>query len=79
MIVFTGGIGENSARIRSTVCADMQWAGIELNPICNSAVDGETRISSDKSAVAVHVIPTNEEIIVARQTAVALNKKKPGF
>ncbi|NOX53415.1 MAG: acetate/propionate family kinase [Planctomycetes bacterium] len=68
-VVFTGGIGENSRRVRQDVCQDMEWAGIELDPDRNAQVDGETRISTDSSRIAVWVVPTNEELIVARQTA----------
>jgi acetate kinase len=68
-IVFTGGIGENSRRVRSGVCRDMEWAGLRLDPARNVQVRGETRISSDDSRVEVWVVPTNEELVVARQTA----------
>ena len=69
-IVFTGGIGENSTRIREAVCADMTWCGVKFDRQRNAAVqrDTETQISADDSQIAVWVIPTNEEIIVARQT-----------
>lgn len=68
-IVFTGGIGENSRRIREGVCRDMEWAGIELDADRNAQIRGESRISSDGSRVEVWVIPTNEELVVARQAA----------
>lgn len=68
-IVFTGGIGENSNRIRSAVLNDMQWAGIHLSEKRNNEVAGESRIASDDSNVDLWVIPTNEEIVVARQAA----------
>jgi acetate kinase len=69
VIVFTGGIGENSRRIRSDVCRDLEWAGIRLDQQRNEQVDGETRISRDESEVEIWVVPTNEEIVVARQAA----------
>jgi len=74
VIVFTGGIGENSERIRTNVCRDMQWAGIELDAAKNSAVKRNTEvcISADSSKVQSWVIPTNEELVVARQTANAI-------
>ncbi len=74
VIVFTGGIGENSERIRSSVCRDMQWAGVNLDSAANAAVqrNTETRISTDSSRVQLWVIPTNEELVVARQTASAI-------
>jgi acetate kinase len=68
VIVFTGGIGENSRRIREDVCQNMQWAGIELDPQRNADPQGEARISTDSSRVQVWTIPTNEELVVARQT-----------
>ena len=69
-IVFTGGIGENSAEIRSKICAELVWTGVELDPELNSnnGADQSGRISSESSRVAVYVIPTNEELLIARDT-----------
>lgn len=67
-IVFTGGIGENGTRIREAVCREMEFLGVEIDPERNKAADGETTISTPGSRVKVMVVPTNEEIIVARQT-----------
>ena len=75
VIVFTGGIGENSQRIRRAVCSNMEWAGIELDQHRNRNATGESRISSDSSRIDVRVIPTNEEIVVARETARILNQE----
>ena len=74
VIVFTGGIGENSERIRNNVCRNMEWAGVQLCSEKNAAVERnkETRIDADGSRVQIWVIPTNEEIVVARQTAGAI-------
>ena len=66
-IVFTGGIGENSARIRDGVCRDLGWFGIELDPSRNGSGDPERVVSAHGSRVQVWTVPTNEEIIVARQ------------
>ena len=66
-IVFTGGIGENSVKIRSDVCRDLGWFGIELDPALNQAGDPERKVSTDASRVEVWTVPTNEEIVVARQ------------
>lgn len=73
-IVFTGGIGENSVRVRRDVCDRLEWAGIELDAEKNVQVqrNAETRISTDTSTVQIWVVPTNEEIVVARQTAQAI-------
>jgi acetate kinase len=68
-IVFTGGIGENSRRVRGGVCRDMEWAGLRLDPARNERARGESRISADDSRVEVWVVPTNEELVVARQAA----------
>jgi acetate kinase len=65
-LVFTGGIGENAAPIRERVCRDAAWLGVELDAAANAA--GGPRISTPASRVAVWVIPTNEELMIARQT-----------
>jgi acetate kinase len=65
-IVFTAGIGEKAAQIRSRVCNDAAWLGIQLDPAANAA-DGP-RINSATSAVSAWVIPTNEELMIASQT-----------
>ena len=69
-IVFTGGIGENSAEIRSRICGELTWLGVELDPELNSkhGADKNGQISNDRSRVAVFVIPTNEELLIARDT-----------
>ena len=74
-IVFTGGIGENSERIRANVCRDMEWAGVELCSDKNAAVERNTEVSihAENSKVQIWVIPTNEELVVARQTAKAIS------
>jgi acetate kinase len=66
-IVFTGGIGENSSLIRSEVCRDLNWFGIELDPSLNCSGPVERRVSTPGSRVQVWTVPTNEEIVVARQ------------
>lgn len=68
-IVFTGGIGENSRLIRAATCAGLEWAGIELDEDLNSTASGEVRISGADSNTQVWVVPTNEELVVARQAA----------
>ena len=69
-IVFTGGIGENSAEIRARICAELTWLGVELDETLNTAhgADRQGRISADRSRIAVFVIPTNEELLIARDT-----------
>jgi len=69
-LVFAGGIGEKGARIRAAVCADMDYLGLELNPVKNEQCFAqEAVISRDSSRVKVLVVPANEELIVARETA----------
>ena len=69
-IVLTGGIGENSAEIRARICGGLSWLGVELDPGLNSnhGADKRGRISTEASRVAVFVIPTNEELLIARDT-----------
>lgn len=69
-VVFSGGIGENSARIRSAICSDMDRLGIELDEERNAAtVDGrEGTISKEGAHFNIRVIPTNEELMIARDT-----------
>ena len=63
-LVFTGGIGENSAQIRASVCAALGWLGVDLDPAANAS--GRSRISASASAVEVYVIRTDEEQIIAQ-------------
>lgn len=67
-IVFTAGVGENAAAVRAAALAGMEWAGIRLDTARN-AVRGTTIVSTDDSPVAVLVVPTNEELEIARQAA----------
>ena len=73
-IVFSGGIGENSSLIRSGVCRNMSWAGIELDEAANTSVPrgSEAKISTESSKTQIWVLPTNEEIVVARQSVEAV-------
>lgn len=67
-IVFTGGIGENSVVMRQAVCRDLEWFGIRLDAAKNATAKGEARIDAADSRVQVWIMPTNEELIVARQS-----------
>ena len=71
-VVFSGGIGENSRLIRREVCQNMEWAGLVLDSALNESAKGEACLSAPSSRVQVWVIPTNEEIVVARQSVEAL-------
>ena len=65
-LVFTAGIGENSRIVRERVCRDAAWLGLDLD--VGSNTNGGPRISSDRSRVSAWVIPTNEELMIARHT-----------
>ena len=68
-MVFTGGIGENAAKLRGQICSDLTQIGIELDPAINAeTVATETEISSDDSRVTVFVVPTNEQAAIAHDT-----------
>jgi acetate kinase len=75
-IVFTGGIGENSATIRAAVCRNLQWFGIALDPDANDKARGEAAIHAGGSRVQLWIMPTNEELIVARQTRAVLERSQ---
>ncbi len=67
--MFTGGIGENAAKIRSQVCQGLSRIGIKVDEAKNkSALNKEVGISSDESRIKVLVIPTNEEATIANET-----------
>jgi acetate kinase len=70
-IVFTGGIGENSAAIRERVCSDAAWLGVELDQAANAT--GGPRISALWARTSAWSIPTNEELMIARHTRQLIN------
>ena len=75
-LVFTAGIGENSALVRQRVCQDAAWLGIELDEAANQAAGSGARcISTAGSRVAVWVIPTDEEWMIARHTQTVLQRR----
>jgi len=69
-IVFTGGIGENSVIVRQRICANLEWLGIEIDEQLNSEKVGghEGEINKKDARMKVFVIPTNEELLIARDT-----------
>jgi acetate kinase len=71
-LVFTAGIGENSAEIRKRISAASAWLGIELDEAANSGKGKGPRISKPQSKASVWVIPTNEELMIARHTSALL-------
>lgn len=70
-LVFTGGIGEHASPVRAKVAALSAWLGLSIDPAANT--EGRTRIDTADSRVAVAVVPTNEEAMIARYTMEALN------
>jgi acetate kinase len=64
--VFTAGIGENSATMRAHIAEKLAWLGAKLDPAANEK--GETLISKRDSRFPIHVIPTDEELMIARHT-----------
>ena len=75
LVIFTGGVGENSAELREWVSRDMEFMGIELNGAVNAVTRGtDTIISTDSSRVKVAVIATNEELVIAQDTYRLINK-----
>ncbi|MBQ5836935.1 MAG: acetate kinase [Alistipes sp.] len=74
LVIFTGGVGENSAELREWVSRDMEFMGIELNGTVNAVTRGtDTIISTDSSRVKVAVIATNEELVIAQDTYRLIN------
>lgn len=68
-IVFAGGIGENSPQIRARICSGLEWMGVHFDQNKNGAIHGsEGRIDADGSKVELWVIPTDEELLIARDT-----------
>ena len=67
-IVFTGGIGENDPNLRADVCNNLSYLGLTIDPEQNAKRGSEVKISTDDSKVDVFVIPTNEELAIARDT-----------
>src|SRR5271165_4662049 len=68
-IVFTGGIGENSPEIRARICEGLQWAGLSVDDAKNKEMVGkEGKISTEKSTLHAYAIPTDEELLIARDT-----------
>ena len=74
-VLFTGGIGENAYDVRAAVCKDMDYLGIKLDEKANNGLRGElAKISADDSKVQVWVVPTNEELLIARDTLALVTK-----
>jgi acetate kinase len=66
-VAFTGGMGENSWRLRARICDDLGFLGIRLDPERNAAAHGEARVSAADTLASAWVLPTNEEHVIVRQ------------
>ena len=78
-VVFTAGIGENNPHLREIVCEDMEYFGIKINKELNAKTLRQpniVKLSTDDSKVAVYLIPTNEELVIARDTAAIVSAGK---
>ncbi len=75
IIVFTGGVGENQTGLRANVCAPLKFMGVEIDAEANKVRGEETVISTPDSKVKVCVIPTDEELMIARDTEAIVSKK----
>ena len=74
-VLFTGGIGENAPDVREAVCSDMDVLGIKIDTIANAGVHGKLcKISQSDSKVEIWVVPTNEELLIARDTLALISK-----
>src|SRR5436305_7235392 len=72
VLAFTGGIGENGVALREAICRNLEWAGIDLDLAKNAVRAREAKISRVESDSEIWIVPTNEELIVARQTVAVL-------
>jgi acetate kinase len=80
-IVFAGGIGENAATVRARICAGMDWLGIQVDDARNAALHGgaEGRFDREGSRVELWVVPTDEELLIARDTWRVVVGEEPHF
>ena len=74
-IIFTAGVGENDKGIRAMVCDGLEYMGVKLDPAANDVRGKETVISAADSKVKVLLIPTNEELMIATDTAAIVKGK----
>ena len=67
-IIFTGGIGENQVNIRKGICEQLKFMGVEIDEKANEVRGEEKLVSKPESKVKIYVIPTNEELMIAKET-----------
>ena len=74
-VVFAGGIGENSPEIRARICAGLEWAGLHVDSLRNEQFVGgrEGKFSTEQSSLEAWVVPTDEELLIARDTYRVVN------
>jgi acetate kinase len=76
ILIFTGGIGENSADDRENICKDFEYMGLKFDKKVNDGVRGKELVISKKdSKVTVMIVPTNEEFVIASDTCDIINKR----
>ena len=68
VIAFTAGIGENQINIRKMICENLEWLGVKIDLEKNNCRGEEVEISTPDSKIKVWVVPTNEELVIARDT-----------
>ncbi|PWU13619.1 MAG: acetate kinase [Verrucomicrobia bacterium] len=73
-MIFTAGVGENAVKIREAVCRNAEWLGVDIDPAANAR--GGPRITKSRSRVAAWVLPTNEELMIARHTLLVLGLRR---
>jgi len=74
-VLFTGGIGENAPDVREDVCTDMDIFGIKIDTVTNAGIRGKLcKVSQSDSKVEIWVVPTNEELLIARDTLALISK-----
>jgi acetate kinase len=74
-VIFTGGIGASSPKIRRQICRGFEWAGLQINEAVNECLIGmEGCFSRDGARLAAYVIPTDEELMIARDTVRCLSE-----
>ena len=76
VLTFTAGVGENDVNVRKTICEYLSFMGVKIDPELNGNRGKEMKISTEDSAVQVWIVPTNEELMIAQDTAELVNAAK---
>ncbi|MBR3696663.1 MAG: acetate kinase [Clostridia bacterium] len=75
-VVFTGGIGENQINIRRKICENLEWMGVKIDLKKNDVRSEQIEITAENSSIRTFIIPTNEELVIARDTNEIISEKK---